>query len=165
MIEWPAGRRLAALYDSFYRALGRGAPRATNDTFVVRLHEASRTFGELALELRGDEDEGSDPLVESLIDRSLDEDATGALTLHALAIQLGPRLLVTLRDDLQDERDESRRALLMHGSDLVVSEIWAAGRVLAATDLPDDTSWASAARRISDALDRAGMAESLGQRS
>ena len=163
MNEWAAGRHLAAIYESFYRALGEGAPRVTNDAFVVRLHEASRTFGELALELRGD-DEMDEPLVATLIEQSVREDATGALTLYALATLLGPRLLVTLRDYLDAESDEARRALMEHGSDLVVAEIWAAGRSLAAATVPDDPAWSRAARDISDTLDRAGMVDSLGHR-
>ena len=162
MNGWAAGRHLASIYDSFYRALGEGAPRASTDAYVVRLHEASRTFGELALELR-DDDVSPEPLVAALIERSLREDETGALTLYAVATLLGPRLLVTLRDYLEVERDEARRALMAHGSDAVVAEIWAASRVLGAVPGPDDPAWARAARDISDVLDQAGMAESLGQ--
>ncbi len=165
MSAWPAGRHLAAIYDSFYRALGEGAPRASDDAAVVRLHEASRAFGELAMELRGEEDAADEPLVASLIERSLREDATGALTLYAVATVLGPRLLVTLRDYLEREPDPVRRGVMAHGLDLVVAEIWAASRVLADMSVPEDPAWSRAARDIADALDRAGMAESLGQRA
>ena len=164
MSEWPAGRHLATLYDALYLSLGEGAPRATHDGFVVRLYEASRTFGALALELRDDDVVVADPLVVAVITNSLAEDETGALTLYALAMVLGPRLLVTLRDYLEVESDEAHRATLSHGSDLVVAEIRAVGVAVAGEEPRDDPAWATAARGIVDLLDGAGMAESLGQR-
>jgi hypothetical protein len=163
--DWPAGQHLAEIYDALYSSLGEGAPRASNDTFVVRLHEASRTFGTLALEVRAGEDVTTDSLVSTLMGNSLAEDPTGALTLYALAMVIGPRLLVTLRDYLEVETDEARRKVLSHGSDLVVREIWAVGATVAAQEPLDDPAWADAARALVDALDGAGMAESLGQRS
>ena len=78
---------------------------------------------------------------------------------------VGPRLLVTLRDYLQDESDEDRRRILSHGSDLVVSEMWAVGRAVANEEPRDDPAWAHAARAIVETFDAAGMAESLGQES
>jgi hypothetical protein len=162
--DWPAAQHLAELYDALYSSLGEGAPRASNDAFVVRLHEASRTFGTLALEVRGDDEVTRDSLVSALIDNSLAEDPTGALTLYALAMVIGPRLLVTLRDYLDVEADEGRRKVLSHGSDLVVREIWAVGATVAAFEPLDDPAWAHAARALVDVLDGAGMAESLGHR-
>lgn len=162
MSDWPAGRHLATLYDALYLSLGEAAPRATHDGFVVRLHEASRTFGALALDLR-DDDVIADPLVVAVITNSLAEDETGALTLYALAMVLGPRLLVTLRDYLESETDQARRETLSHGSDLVVGEIRAVGAAVAGEEPCDDPAWANAARAIVDLLDGAGMAESLGQ--
>ena len=164
MSDWPAQQHLATIYDALYRSLGEGAPRATNDGFVVRLHEASRTFGALALEMREGEDVTPDALVLAVITNSFAEDETGALTLYALAMVLGPRLLVTLRDYLEVEPDEARRETLSHGSDLVVAEIRAVGHAVAGEAPRDDPSWADAARAIVDLLDGAGMAESLGQR-
>jgi len=161
--DWPAGRHLATIYDALYHSLGLSAPLATHDAFVVRLHEASRTFGALALEVR-DDDVVADPLVAAVITNSLAEDGTGALTLYAVAMVLGPRLLVTLRDYLEVETDEQRRATLSHGSDLVVGEIRAVGRAVQGEEPRDDPAWADAARAIVDVLDAAGMAESLGQR-
>jgi hypothetical protein len=163
--DWPAGQHLAEIYDALYSSLGEGAPRASNDTFVVRLHEASRSFGTLALEVRAGEDVATDSVVSALMGNSLAEDPTGALTLYALAMAIGPRLLVTLRDYLEVETDEARRKVLSHGSDLVVREIWAVGATVAAEEPLDDPVWADAARALVDALDGAGMAESLGQRS
>ncbi|MDE3092682.1 MAG: hypothetical protein KGL23_09195 [Acidobacteriota bacterium] len=169
MSEWPAGRHLAAIYDALYSSLGEGAPRAASDAAVVRLHEASRAFGELALELRDGgvlpDDALGDVVVSSLVARSLVDDPTGALTLYAVSMLLGPRLLVSLRDYLVEEDDEWRRAVMRHGSDLVVREIRTTGQALAGEPLPEGPAWSLAARALLDALDGAGMAESLGRRS
>jgi hypothetical protein len=162
--DWPAGQHLAELYDALYSSLGEGAPRASNDAFVVRLHEASRTFGTLALEVRDGDDVTPDALVSALMGNSLAEDPTGALTLYALAMVIGPRLLVTLRDYLEVETDEARREVLSHGSDLVVREIGAVAATVAAFEPLDDPAWAHAARALVEVLDGAGMAESFGQR-
>lgn len=163
MSGWPAGEHLAEVYDALYFALGRGAPLVGDDAIVVRLHEASRTFGALALEVRGPE-VVRDPLVETVVDRSLAQDPTGALTLYALAMVIGPRLLVTLRDYLDVEADEERRRVLTHGSDLVVDEIRAVGRTVPTGVDRADPAWGVAARELVDVLDQAGYAESLGQR-
>lgn len=165
MSAWPAGRHLAEIYDALYLSLGAGAPRASDDAFVVRLHEASRAFGTLALEVREDAEVVPDPMVSALIGNSLAEDSTGALTLYALAMVIGPRLLVTLRDYLEGETDEVRRQVLARGSDLVVREIVAVGATVARHEPLDDPAWADAARALVDVLDGAGMAESLGQRT
>ncbi len=171
MSGWPAGRRLTSIYDALYRALGEGAPRARHDAFAVRLHEASRRFGALALALRSDEegdvdvdvDVDVDPLIYATLVNSLAEDDSGALTLYALAMVIGPRLAVTLRDYLDLEEDPAHRATLSHGSDEVIAEIRAVGAVVAHEEPRDDPAWSGAARAIYDAFDAAGMSESLGQ--
>ena len=165
MNDWPASRHLGEVYDALYFSLAQGAARASSDAFVVRLHEASRAFGALALEVRDDEEGVRDALVTALIENSLAEDATGALTLYALAMVIGPRLLVTLRDYLEIETDEAHRRVLAHGSDVVVGEIWAVGATVANEEPLDDPAWAHAARALVEVLDAAGMAESLGRRA
>ena len=165
MSDWPAGEHLASVYDALYRTLGAGAPVVDRDAFVVRLHEASRAFGALALELRGDRVPEPDPLVSSLMDRALAEDASGALALYAVAMVIGPRLLVSLRDYDAAETDEDRRALLAHGSDVVVAEIRAVGSCVASAEAIEDPTWTRAARALVDLLDEAGLSESLGQRN
>lgn len=163
MSDWLAGEHLASIYDALYLTLGEGAPRVTSDACVVRLYETSRTFGELALELRGDEDVVPDAVVAGVITDAVAADETGLLALYAWAMVLGPRLLVTLRDYLVDENDVARRDVVGRGADRVVSEIWAASRTLSREAPREDAQWARAARAVADGLDRAGMAESLGQ--
>ncbi len=164
MSAWPAGRHLAEVYDALYAALGEGAVLARLDAAVVRLHDASRAFGALALELRTDEDLGADPLLTAVLGESLVEDPTGALTLYALAMVIGPRLLVSLSDYLDVEDDEDRRRVLHHGADVVVAEVRAAGATLARHGAPQDPAWADAARALLDRFEGAAMAESLGRR-
>jgi hypothetical protein len=161
--DWPAGEHLASIYDALYISLGEGAGRVTVDAYVLRMHYASRTFGALALELRADHDVVADPVVSDAFARSLDVDDSGVLTLYVLAMVVGPRLLVTLRDYLVDETSEARRDILGRGSDDVVREIRAVGAALADAQAPGD-EWAHAARDIVEGFDAAGMAESLGQR-
>ncbi len=164
MSDWPAGRHLASIYDALYRALGEGAAVARRDAVAVRLHDASRRFGALALELRDGEDPDPEPFVYVALTDSLAEDGSGALTLYALAMVIGPRLAVTLRDYLDVEHDAQRRALLLHGSDEVIREIRTVGEVVAHEEPIEDPAWSGAARAIYDAFDAAGMSESLGQR-
>ena len=165
MSAWPAGEHLAEIYDALYASLAHVALRASDNSFAVRLHEASRGFGRLALELRGDREVIADRVVSALLSDSLGPDETGALTLYGLCAVVGPRLLVSLRDYLQEETDENRRCLMIHGSDLVVGEILAVGRTLSGARARDDQQWAHVARDLSDALDAVGMSESLGHRT
>ena len=160
MSYWAPGEHLVRIYDALYSSMAEVASQARDATCVVRLHEASREFGYLALELRGDGHVDADPLVATLVRRSLADDETGALTLFALALLVGPRLLVSLRDYLDVEDDPGCRALLSHGSDVVVREVLATGRVMTAHE---DPRRASAAQELRAVLDGAGMAESLGQ--
>lgn len=165
MSAWPPSRRLLSVYDALYRGLGEAAPRALRDAFAVRLHEASRRFGALALALRGegDNDADIDPLIYATLRNSMAEDESGALTLYAVAMVIGPRLLVMLRDALEVEDDLARRATLSHGSDEVIAEIQAVGATVVNEEPRDDPAWSGAARAIYDAFDAAGMSESLGQ--
>ena len=165
MSEWAAGRHLAPIYEALYSSLGRVAPQASWDAAVVRLHEASRAFGELSLEIRDGGDVDANSLVTGLLTDSLSQDQTGALTLYALAMVVGPRLLVTLRDYLQVETHEDRRPVLVHGSDIVVLEIRRVGAMMGHRESPDDPQWTSAARAMAQRLDGIGWAESLGQGS
>ncbi len=164
MTPWPAGQHLAEVYGALYLSLGAGAPTVDVDAFVVRLHEASRAFGALALELREDVDVTPDPLISAVLVNALAEDTSGALALYAVAMVIGPRLLVTLRDYLEVETDEVRRRLLSRGSDVVVAEIRAVGATVGRRPALEDPAWADAARALIDVFDGAGYAESLGQR-
>ncbi len=165
MSDWPAGEHLASVYDAIYRVVGEGAPRVTRDAFVVRLHEAARRFGALALEMRGNDRPRPDELVSSLLAAALDADASGAMALYALSMVIGPRLLVTLRDYDAAESDPGRRALLAHGSDVVVAEVLAVGASVAGADGIEDPAWSVTARSLVERLEAAGFAESLGQRA
>ena len=150
--------RLAALYGALYRALGEGAPRLARDVAVVRLHESARAFGALALALERPEVE-PDPFVTATLVGALEDDASGDLALFALAMVVGPRLLVSLRDLREVEPDP----LLDEGSRVVLAEVRAAG--LAASGEDRGEEWDERARRLRDTFDQAGYAESLAARA
>jgi hypothetical protein len=43
---------LLSCFDAVYRGLGESAPLFSGDANVVRVHEMSRSFGDVALEIR-----------------------------------------------------------------------------------------------------------------
>ncbi len=166
----PSNRQMAehlfSCFDAIYLALGEGAPTFSNDAYVIRAHEMSRAFGELGLEARtylGATDAGPLPVLEGVLRHAVDSDNSGAMAMFAMAMVVGPRLLVSLLDarDAMDQ-DDALRALLDHGSEVCVAEIRKVGEV--AKDQPplEDPSWQLAARDLASTLDSAGNAESLG---
>jgi len=46
------GEHLLSCFDAVYLGLGENAPKLSTDAYVVRVHEMSRSFGEIALDLR-----------------------------------------------------------------------------------------------------------------
>jgi hypothetical protein len=166
----PSNRQMAehlfSCFDAIYLVLGEGAPRFSNDAYVIRAHEMSRAFGGLALEARtylGSTDATPLPVLEGVLHHAVDSDDSGAMAMFAMAMAIGPRLLVSLldaRDAMGD--DDGLRALLDHGSRVCVTEIRAVGEI--AKDQPPvvDPSWQMAARDLVSTLDSAGNAESLG---
>ena len=94
---------LGDCFDATYRGLGELAPLMSNDAFVVVTHEMSRSFGEVALSMREYTNQPLVPLpvISALLARSNTLDPSGTLTLYAVAVVLGPRLLVSLRDALE----------------------------------------------------------------
>jgi hypothetical protein len=157
---------LLTCYDTIYMVLGESAPTFTNDAYVVRTFEMARAFGALALELREtlDTNELVGPSVlEAVLRQAATYDDSGAMTLYAMAMVVGPRLLVSLldaRNALVD--DEGLRELFNHGSQVVVAEIVATGESAKHQSPIDDSAWQAAALDLGITLDEAGNAESLG---
>jgi hypothetical protein len=89
-------------------------------------------------------------------------DETGAMTLYAVAMVVGPRLLVSIRDAHELIDDPALGSLLDYAADVVVREILAVGEVARNQAPIEDSSWQDAARDLSDTLDSAGNAESFG---
>jgi hypothetical protein len=155
---------LASCFEAPYRVVGEAAAIFSDDGVVVRAYETARTFGELALAARERLGGPSEPLgpLAAVLARAVDEDATGRLALYCVAVVVGPRLLVSLRD-ARDEVDEKERDLIDHASVLVVREIVAIRDLAASREEPDAGPGPGAARALGEALDGAGYAESFGR--
>ena len=152
--------------DTIYFVLGERAGLLRDDAFVVRTYEMSRAFGEAALEVRaylGASDVGHYPILQAVLEHSIDQDDTGAMLLYAMAMVVGPRLLVTALDARAAVSDDPALVRVLEDcSTSVVREIRAIGDVVAGRAPMDDLSWQHAARDLTEMLDSAGNAESLG---
>jgi hypothetical protein len=85
------------------------------------------------------------------------------LVLYAMAMVVGPRLLVTLLDARTALTNDSELTELSnHASKVCVKEIRATGEVAKDRAPIEDREWQSLARALSETLDAAGNAESLG---
>jgi hypothetical protein len=166
----PTNREIAehilACYDTIYIVLGESAPTLSNDAYVVRAYEMGRAYGALALELR-DHLEGPEatpiPVLEGVLCSAVAGDATGALVLYAMAMVVGPRLLVSLLDARTALVNDRRLTELFNEASMVcVKEIRATGEVAKDQAPIDDAGWQDLARGLSVTLDEAGNAESLG---
>jgi hypothetical protein len=157
---------LLACFDAVYRVLGENAPRMTNDAYVVRTHEMSRAFGAVALEMRSFLDDASIrplPVIEAVLSHAFVNDETGAMTLYAMAMVVGPRILVSVRDahELLGS-DPVMGAILDHAAQVGVAEIISVGEVAKGQAPIEDPSWQEAARDLSNTLESSGNAESFG---
>ena len=99
-----ARRHVASCVEAIYRGLGESAPTFTHDAYVVCLFEAARTFGALVHDLRESPVEPH-PVILEIFARASD-DPSGALSLYALSMVVGPRLLVTVADLGERRYDE-----------------------------------------------------------
>jgi hypothetical protein len=146
-----------------YRVLGEAAPTFGDDAAVVRAFEAARAFGAVALAAREALDEPVEPsaLVSEVLTRAVRADPSGRLALYGLAVVVGPRFLVSLRD-AREVVDDEARGLLDDASDLVVAEIMAVRALAGTRGDVEDVATVRAARALGEALDAAGCAESLG---
>ncbi len=160
------GEHLLACYDTIYIVLGESAPALTNDAYLVRTYETARAYGDLALEMRehlGDPKMAPLPVLDDVLRRAVASDASGALVLYAMAMVVGPRLLVTLLDARTALTNDSELTELSnHASMVGVREIRATGEVAKDQAPIEDIEWQSLARALSETLDAAGNAESLG---
>ena len=104
---------LAECFDAVYEALGELAPLLTFDSYVVCAHEMSRSFGEVALSMREYTGRSPKPLgiVDAVLRQSWQEDPSGTLTLYAVAVLVGPRLLVNQAHDMQEFRASQQSVL------------------------------------------------------
>jgi len=166
----PSNREIAehllACYDTIYIVLGESAPTLANDAYVVRTYESARAYGALALELRehlGEPATTPVAVVEEVLRRAVAGDESGALVLYAMAMVVGPRLLVSLLDARNALEDDPGLAALFSGASMTcVKEMRATGEVAKDQAPIDDEQWQASARALAETFDLAGNAESLG---
>lgn len=156
---------LLSCFDAVYRGLGESAPLLSGDANAVRAYEMSRSFGEVALEIREHLDDATaEPLaiITHVLRQALSDDESGALTLYAMALVIGPRLLVSLRDAREELSDGVVRVLLEHASQVTVREVLSIGDVEQSVQITGDPLWQERARGLMTSVEAAGNAESFG---
>ena len=146
-----ARRHVASCVEAIYRSLGESAPTFTHDAYVVCLHEASRTFGALAHELRESPVEPHRVITE-IFARASDE-PSGALSLYALSMVVGPRLLVTLAD-LADPAFSAVADATRH-------QLLACARLTSHPESIDEPGFAEAARALVVLAESTGNGDSF----
>ncbi len=154
---------LGDCFDATYRGLGELAPLMSNDAFVVVTHEMSRSFGEVALSMREYMNRPLVPLpvISALLARSNTLDPSGTLTLYAVAVVLGPRLLVSLRDALEIVSEPRAREIFDEGQLVTVRQVRRVGELVAEPGI-DETSWLAGVRELGDMVEFGQNAESFG---
>ncbi|HEV3267082.1 MAG TPA: hypothetical protein VGZ68_01630 [Acidimicrobiales bacterium] len=157
---------LYSCFDTMYAAYGGAAPTFSNDAYVVRAYEAGRAFGGVALAFREYLQEAPGeplaPLYEAL-DLARSNDDSGAMMLYALAMVVGPRVLVSLRDARdQVEFDDAALAILTQASMVLVQEILKVGEASKNQAPIEDSRWQEDAQELGRRLDAGGNAESFG---
>ena len=154
---------LGDCFDATYRGLGELAPLMSNDAFVVVTHEMSRSFGEVALSMREYMNRPLVPLpvISALLARSNTLDPSGTLTLYAVAMVIGPRLLVSLRDALEIVSEPRAREIFDEGQLVTVRQVRRVGELVAEPGI-DETSWLAGVRELGDMVEFGQNAESFG---
>jgi hypothetical protein len=157
---------LFSCFDTTYSVLGESAPTLTNDAYVVRTYDMARAMGEVAMSFREYLEEVTIPPLSALEDvlrRAVASDDSGAMVLFAMAMVIGPRVLVSLVDArAEGGLDESALEVLDLASGVLVREIRAVGDVAARFAPIEDPIWQERARSLSTTLDSSGNAESFG---
>ena len=157
---------LFSCFDTMYQVMGEAAPTLTNDAYVVRTYETARAMGAVALAFReylGDVPSETLIPLDDALRQALSDDDTGAMVLFALAVVVGPRVLVSLRDAREQiELDDAARALLNRASGVLVQEILAVGEVSKRQAPVEVPRWLESAQELSNRLDASGNAESFG---
>jgi hypothetical protein len=157
---------LLSCVDAVYRALGESAPRLREDAYVVRVHEMSRAFGAVALQMRqyvGASDVKPLDVILEVLERARDSDPTGAMTLFAMALVVGPRLLVSLRDARASLSGEvALTVLLESAAQVTVAQLLLIANVAQNEENIDDPAWQAAARGLTTTVEKSGNAESFG---
>jgi hypothetical protein len=157
---------LFSCFDTMYVVAGENAVKLTNDAYVVRTYETARAMGAVALSFReylGDVTPEPYAPLDDTLRRAFASDPSGAMALFALAVVVGPRMLVSLRDAREHvELDEAALAVVNDASAVLIREILAIGEVSKDQGPIDDEEWQENARSLSRRLDEGENAESFG---
>ena len=160
-------RRIAECLAALYQSLGQISHSATNDAAVIALHEFSRVCGEL--QFRFDELGPrrantsyppilAEPSISTVLERAFEVDSSGAVVLFAVATEVIPRVLVTLRDAAATTSGAG--PLMLRCSDAqgqLVRAMYALSSVLSGLALPEN--FEEMAPSFSRELDNKGFAE------
>ena len=155
---------LLACVHALYRHWGECAPSFTNDTYTVCAYEGARRFGEVSLAWRaalGDVTPGRVVAVDEVLARA-SADSTGTMSLYAVAVVVGPRLLVSARDAQALVRSDVWVELLNDTADATVAVMHRVQDAMQRCAPLVDDEWQARARGLADALEASGMAETLG---
>lgn len=159
-------QHLYSCFDTMYEVLGASAPSFSDDAYVVRTYETARALGEVALAFREQLGDVAPESVESLADvlyAAVGGDHTGAMALYCLAMVVGPRVLVSLRDAREYVALEAEDLDVINlGSQVLLREMHAVGEVAARRGPIEDEEWQRRARALADRLESTGNAESFG---
>jgi hypothetical protein len=160
------GEHLLSCFDAVYVGLGECAPKLSTDAYVVRVHEMSRSFGAVALELRlyvGRREVAPLAVIGEVLDQAFLKDPSGAMTLFAMALVVGPRLLVSLRDAREDLGPECELTTICErAAQVTVQQLLQIANATQAQDDIDDPGWQEGARSLTKLVESAGNAESFG---
>ncbi|MDE3008272.1 MAG: hypothetical protein KGI14_04500 [Acidobacteriota bacterium] len=163
-VERALARHLHACVAAVYHQVGSSASRFTNDGYAVCAYECARHFGALAFSWRAlldGEAPGDVALLEEVLTRAT-SDETGATTLYAVAIVVGPRLLVSARDALEVVTTPEFARTASATLDVTLAAMRRVEAAFARAVPEVDEAWRRQARDLVDLLEAGGMAESLG---
>jgi hypothetical protein len=157
---------LFSCFNTMYSVMGAGAPDLSDDAYVVRTYETARAMGEVALEFReylGEVEESTVPSMQAVLMDALVNDLTGAMLLFSFTMVVAPRVLVSLRDAREQvELDGAALEVLNVASQVLIREIYAVGNAAKSEGAGEDHHWQQHARGLSEALEKAGNADSFG---
>ena len=160
------GEHLLSCFDAVYLGLGENAPKLSTDAYVVRVHEMSRSFGEIALDLRvyiGPGEVAPLAVIGDVLDQACGKDPSGAMTLFAMALVVGPRLLVSLRDARENlGPDCELTTICERAAQVTVQQLLQIANATQHREDIDDPGWQEGARSLTKLVDSAGNAESFG---
>ena len=158
-------RHLHACVATLYHRVGSSAPSFTNDGYAVCAYESARHFGALAFAWRAvldGEAPGEIALLDEVLTRAA-RDQTGTTLLYAVAIVIGPRLLVSARDALEVLVGPEFARPASETLDVTLAEMRRVEGAFARSMPEVDEAWRREARDLVDVLEAGGMAESLGR--